>query len=162
MAVPDIYLKIDGVEGEAQDKDHTGEIEILSFSWGVTNQGSGGFGAGSGSSRANLSDLHVTKHVDKSSPTLFLDCCTGKSRDTATLTVRKAGGDAPVDYLKYNLTEVFTSSVQTGGSDGGGVATETVSFNFSKLEVVYTPQQADGAPDADITKSYNAKTHEAS
>src|SRR5262249_28195922 len=65
MAVPDIYLKLDGVDGEAQDTDHQNQIEILSFSLGVTNQGSGAIGVGSGSSRANVQDLYITKHVDK-------------------------------------------------------------------------------------------------
>ena len=160
MAVPDIYLKIDGVDGEAQDQSHQNEIEILSFSFGVSNTGSGDVGLGSGSSRASLSDLSVMKHVDKASPGLFLACCTGKHLPTATLSVRKAGGDAPVEYLKYDLTEVYVSSVQTSGSDGGGIATESASLNFSKIEVTYTPQTAQGTPDASIPKWYNQKTHE--
>ena len=162
MAVPDIYLKIDGIEGEAQDLVHAGQIEILSFSWGVTNQGSGAVGTGSGSSRASLQDLYVTKHVDKSTPSLFLDCCTGKSHDSATLYVRKAGGDNAVEYLTYEMSEVFITSLQTSGSDGGGLATETASLNFAKLELTYTPQNADGTPAASIPKAYNAKTHESS
>ncbi len=160
MAVPDIYLKIDGIDGEAQDSKHTNEIEVLSFSWGVSNSGSGAVGTGSGSSRASLSDLSIMKHVDKASPGLFLACCTGKHLPTATLSVRKAGGDAPVEYLKYDLTEVYISSVQTSGSDGGGIATESASLNFSKMEVTYTPQTATGTADAGIPKWFNQKTHE--
>ena len=160
MAVPDIYLKIDGIDGEAQDKDHQSEIEVLSFSMGVSNLGSGDVGTGSGSSRASLSDLSVMKRVDKASPGLFVNCCTGKHFDTATLSVRKAGGDAPVEYLKYDLSEVYISAVQESGSDGGGIATESVSLNFSKIELTYTPQTAEGAPDAAIPKWYNQKTHE--
>ena len=160
MAVPDIYLKIDGVEGEAQDQNHQNEIEILSFSVGVTNMGSGDVALGSGSSRASLSDLSVMKHVDKASPGLFVGCCTGKHFPTATLSIRKAGGDNAVEYLKYDLTEVFISSHQTSGSDGGGIATESTSLNFSKIQVTYTPQADTGAPDASIDKWYNVKTHE--
>jgi len=160
MPVPDIYLKIDGLDGEAQDQNHKNEIEVLSFSWGVTNVGSGDIGIGSGSSRASLADLSVMKHVDKASPGLFLNCCTGKSFPSATLTVRKAGGNNPVEYLKYDLTEVFVSSVQTSGSDGGGIATESASLNFSKIKLTYTPQAADGSAEASIDKSYNVKTHE--
>jgi type VI secretion system secreted protein Hcp len=107
-----------------------------------------------------MSDLNVMKHVDKASPGLFLGCATGKHFPTATLTVRKAGGESPVDYLKYDMTEVYISSVQTAGSDGGGIATESASLNFAKIQVTYTPQQAGGTPDASIDKWYNAKTHE--
>jgi type VI secretion system secreted protein Hcp len=160
MAVPDIYLKIEGIEGEAQDQAHAKEIEILSFSFGVSNMGSGDVGLGSGSSRSSLSDLSIMKHVDKASPGLFLGCCVGTSYPTATLTIRKAGGDDPVEYLKYDMAEVFISSVQTAGSDGGGIATESVSLNFSKMHVFYTPQKAEGGPDASIDKWYNVKTHD--
>jgi type VI secretion system secreted protein Hcp len=160
MAVPDIYLKLDGVDGEAQDTDHQNQIEILSFSLGVTNQGSGAIGVGSGSSRANVQDLYITKHVDKASPGLFINCCLGKSHGTATLYIRKAGGDAPVEYLTYDLAEVFITSVQTSGSDGGGIATETASLNFAKVELTYTEQNADGSPGKSTPKWYSVKTHE--
>ena len=32
----DVFLKVDGVEGESSDSKHKNEIEVLSFSWGVT------------------------------------------------------------------------------------------------------------------------------
>lgn len=159
MAIPDIYLKLDSVDGEAKDQKHSGEIEIMSFSFGVSNAGSGAIGKGSGSSKANLSDLHVTKYVDKSSPGLFQGCCIGKSYPKATLTVRKAGGDNQVEYLKYDMDEVFITSVQTSGSDGGGIATETASLNFAKMEVTYTEQNADGSAGASTPKWYNVKEH---
>ena len=41
MAAADMYLKLDGVDGEAKDTKHTNEMEIMSFSFGVSNQGSG-------------------------------------------------------------------------------------------------------------------------
>ena len=32
----DAFLKLDGVKGESFDNTHKGEIDILSFSWGVS------------------------------------------------------------------------------------------------------------------------------
>jgi type VI secretion system (T6SS) effector Hcp len=32
----DVFVKIDGVEGESSDATHKNEIEVLSYSWGVT------------------------------------------------------------------------------------------------------------------------------
>ncbi len=159
MATPDIYLKLDSVKGEAKDQKHPDWIEVMSFSFSVSNQGSGSIGKGSGASRASLSDLCVTKYVDVSSPSLFLFCCVGKSFSTATLTVRKAGGENPVEYLKYDMEEVFISSVSTSGSDGGGIATETASLNFAKMKVTYTEQNPDGTPGADTPKWYSVKEH---
>ena len=36
----DAFLKIDGIPGESTAEKHKGEIEIESFSWGVSNSGS--------------------------------------------------------------------------------------------------------------------------
>ncbi len=39
MALVDYFLKIDGIQGESQDKTHKNEIEIESFSWGAIQSG---------------------------------------------------------------------------------------------------------------------------
>jgi type VI secretion system secreted protein Hcp len=154
MAQADFFLKIDGVDGESTDDKHKGEIQIGSFSIGVSNVGSGGSNTGSGSGKAAVQDMHFTKEVDKASPNLFIHCCSGKHFPNATVTVRKAG-EKPHEYLIYKLSEVFISSINTTGHDGGGIAQESLSLNFSKVEMVYTPQNADGSAGAKITKSYD-------
>ncbi len=122
MAAADMFLKIASIQGESEDKTHKDEIQILSFSWGVSNQGAGAYGSGSGAAKASVSDIQIQKLVDKSTPNLWKFCFSGKTVGDAEITVRKAGGDSPVEYLKYKLTEVFVSGVSDGGSDGGGIA----------------------------------------
>ena len=78
--------------------------------------------------------MHFTKTVDASSPNLFIGCATGKHFPNATVTVRRAG-EKPQEYLVYKLTEVYISSITTSGHEGGGIAQESVSLNFSKVEV---------------------------
>jgi type VI secretion system secreted protein Hcp len=157
----DYFLKIDGIKGESQDDKHKDEIHVSSFSFGVTNAGTGGSNLGSGGGRSNIQDMHFTKVVDGSSPNLFLACATGKHFDTATVTVRRAG-ETPQEYLVYKLTEVFVSSISTSGHEGGGIAQESVSLNFSKVELNYTPQAADGTPGAKNTKTYDVKANKGS
>lgn len=159
MAVADMYLKLAGVDGEAKDDKHKDEMEIMSFSFGVHNHGSGAIGVGSGASKAALQDVHVMKYVDKASPGLFQNCCIGKTFNKATLTIRKAGGDSPVNYLVYDMDEVFITGVDTSGSDGGGIATESVTLNFAKITVTYTEQNADGSAGAATPKWYSVKEH---
>ena len=91
MAV-DMFLKIEG-STEARRTRIQGQINVVLQLRGVSNQGSGAIGVGSGASKARVNDITVTKYVDKASPKLFQNCCTGKAFATATLTVRKAGGD---------------------------------------------------------------------
>ena len=62
-----------------------GEIQVQSVSLGVSNAGTGGSNTGSGSGKANVQDMHFTKYVDKSSPNLFINCCSGKHFPNATI-----------------------------------------------------------------------------
>jgi type VI secretion system secreted protein Hcp len=161
MAQEDYFLKIDGVKGESQDDKHKDEIHVSSFSFGVTNAGTGGSNLGSGGGRSNVQDMHFTKTVDASSPNLFIGCATGKHFPNAIVTVRRAG-EKPQEYLTYKLTEVYISSITTSGHEGGGIAQESVSLNFSKVELAYTPQNADGSPGAKNTKTYDVKANKSS
>jgi len=143
MAV-DMFLKIDGVNGEARDKVHGKEIDVLSWSWGMDNNGSAHVLGGAGCGKVDVQDLSFSKYVDSASPKLMKACCSGAHFANALLTVRKAGG-TPVEYIKIKMEEVFISSVSTGGSGGEDRLTENVSLNFAKVNVDYTPQDAKGA-----------------
>lgn len=154
MAV-DMFLKVDGIAGEAQDKAHAGEIDVLAWSWGVSNSGTTHMGSGGGSGKANVQDFSFTKYVDKATPTLMLFSCNGKHIKEATLVVRKAGGDKPVEYLKIVMSDILISSVSTGGSGGQDRLTENVTLNFAKVALDYVPQSAKGAPEAKIPMTWN-------
>src|SRR3954471_11793272 len=116
MAV-DMFLKIDGVDGESKDKKHAKEIDVLAWSWGLSNSGSAHVGGGAGAGKVNVQDVSFTKWVDKTSPSLMLACCNGKHFDKATLVVRKAG-ESPLEYLIITLEELIITSISTGGSGG--------------------------------------------
>jgi type VI secretion system secreted protein Hcp len=142
MAV-DMFIKIGALKGESKDKVHKEEIDVLAWSWGMSNSGSAHVGGGAGSGKVNVQDLSFTKYIDNSSPDLMLACCNGKHFDTALLTVRKAG-EQPLEYLKIKLTEVLITSVSTGGSGGEDRLTENVTLSFAKVNVDYTEQTEKG------------------
>jgi type VI secretion system secreted protein Hcp len=157
MAAIDFFLKLDGIDGEAQDDKHKNEIEITSFSWGAANAGSGNVGTGSGTGKVLVQDLSITKFMDKSSVPLFVACCTGKHIPTLTLTARRAGGEKQVEYCIIKGTEVYVSGFSNSGDDPATLASETVSFNFAKIELKYTPQKADGSAAAAINGGWDIK-----
>jgi type VI secretion system secreted protein Hcp len=151
MAV-DMFIKIGDVEGESSDKSHGKEIDVLAWSWGMSQSGNMHQGGGGGAGKVSIQDMSITKWVDKSSPNLMMACSNGKHFPEATLTIRKAGGEAPVEYLIITLKEVLVSSVSTGGSGGEDRLTENVSLNFAQVQVDYQPQKADGAKDGGPVK----------
>lgn len=142
----DMFLKLEGVDGESKDDSHKKEIDVLSWSWGASQSGTGHVGGGSGAGKVNVQDLSVTKYVDASSHLLLLDCCNGQHIKKGTLVVRKAGA-TPLEYIKLTMEDIIVSNVHTGGSGGEDRLTETITLNFSKFKYEYTPQKADGSGD---------------
>jgi len=140
-AAVDMFLKIDGVEGESTDKEHAGEIEILAWSWGMSNPSTTVSGGSTG--KVVIQDISFTKYIDKSSPMLFLKVCNGKSFPEATLVVRKAGSNS-IEFKKITMTNVLVTSVSMGGSGGEDRLTENITLNFAKVTTEYTEQDSTG------------------
>ncbi len=143
MAV-DMFLKLNGVAGESKDKVHTNEIDVLAWSWGMSNSGTAHVGGGLGAGKVSVQDLTLTKYVDSSSPKLMLACCNGSHYPSAQLTVRKAGGN-PVEYIKIKLETVLISGLSNSTAVFDERMTEALTLNFAKVSVDYTPQDDKGA-----------------
>ena len=145
MAQGDMFLELtNNIKGESEDDKFKDTIQVLSYSLGNSNAGTGGYGGGSGAGKAAFSDLSVTKYVDKSSPVLFQTCATGTHIDKATLHIRKSG-DKPQEYLTIELTEAYVSSFSQSGADGAGLPSESMTLNFSKITMTYKEQKKDGS-----------------
>jgi len=154
MAI-DSHIKFDGVEGESTHKDHKGEVEILSWTWGVSNA-SLGSGTGSGKGKANPGDLHFTHHYDKASPVLAKKCAQGVHFPSVVITSRKAG-EGQKDFLKITMKEVFITSVQPSGSSGGDIM-ESVSMSYQSIDFAYKPQDEKGGLGGEVKFGWNVKT----
>lgn len=154
----DAYLKLEGVEGEATRKGYEKQLFLESFSWGA-HQATTRVGSGAGSGKVEISNFTVTKRTDKSSAKLFQACCSGKHFPKAVLSVLKAGGENPIDYLKYEFKELFVTDVQWSGATGSGEDTpmETVGFAFGAVTVTYTEQKPDGTKGAAIVAGWDLK-----
>jgi type VI secretion system secreted protein Hcp len=153
----DSHIKFDGVEGESTHKDHKNEIEVLSWTWGVT-QPSALSGGGSGKGKAVPGDFHFTHHYDKASPVLSKFCASGKHFKDAKLTARKAG-EGQKDFLVLTMKEVFVTSVQPAGSSGGDIV-ESVSCSYKDIEFAYKAQDDKGGLGGEVKFGWNVATTE--
>ena len=154
MATVDYFLKIDGIPGESQDKTHKNEIQLNSFSWGATNAGSMSAGGGGGSGKVHFQDFSFAKSVDTASPKLMLACANGEHIKNAILTCRKAGKEQQ-EYLKYTFTDLLISKFFLGGTEV--MPAEEVSINYTKIEMEYKAQKADGTLGGAIKAFYDVK-----
>jgi type VI secretion system secreted protein Hcp len=152
----DIFLKINGIEGESQDALHKGEIEVLGWNWGISQVSNMHVGSGGGAGKATVKDLTFLHWMDRASPNLMKYCLTGKYILEALLTVRKAGGK-PLEYFKITMTDVIISGVRATGERARERVRETVSIAFSKVSQEYVVQNQQGSSDGTVTVSFDIK-----
>jgi type VI secretion system secreted protein Hcp len=155
MAV-DVFLKLGDIKGESKDSKHPGEIDVLSWSWGVSQTGTMGVGGGGGAGKANFNDLSIMHAVDKASPVLMAKCATGEHIKEATLVSRKAG-KGQQEYLIVKMNDILITSVQPSGSSEHPM--ESVSMQFAKIDLEYKPQKEDGSLDAGVHFKYDLKAN---
>jgi type VI secretion system secreted protein Hcp len=149
-----MFLKLDGITGESLDSVHSGEIQVVAWSWGVHQSGAAAFGSGSGAGKVDFQDMVITKPVDLSTPTLWLKCCNGAGIATGLLTVRKAGG-TPLEYLKIAMGNLIVSHCSTAGSGSDDVQHETVGLHFQNFKLTYTKQDEGGAAAGDASGGWD-------
>ena len=153
----DIFAKIGDIKGESFDDKHKGEIEVLSWSWGLANAGTMAHGGGGGEGKASFHDLSFTHKIDKASPVLMKSCATGEHIKDATITVRKAG-KGQQEFLIIKMNDVLVTAVSDADGVGGGPM-ENVSLAFAKVDIEYKPQKADGSLDAGLHFKYDLKSN---
>lgn len=140
----DAFIKIDGIEGESTDAQHTGWIEALYYKTGLHQKKSSTASTAGGASveRADFKDFVFTKQLDKASPKLALACAAGTHIDKIVVELCRAGTDK-IKFMEYTLTNCFITKVTSGGSEKIFPA-ETFNVNFGKIEWCYAQQQRKG------------------
>jgi type VI secretion system secreted protein Hcp len=153
MAV-NAYLFIDGIEGPSTSKEK--HIDVLSFSWGVSNTsvyGAGASGKEAKAGRADFSNLSIMKVLDKTTPLLTDHCATGNILSKVYILYDKPVGDKQQAYFRIWCKDALITSVQLSGSNEN--PTESVSFAFQGVEIAYAPEKDDGSLDAAVRKGYD-------
>jgi type VI secretion system secreted protein Hcp len=160
----DYFLKIDGIDGESQDPQHDKWIDILSWSWGATQNRDGS---------VDGHDFLIWQRHSRATPLLAQALLTRQFLSSATLVGELQTSKEPVQYLKYELKNVHISSYQTGGSagivinslaaDGSGVGDpvpmEEISLNYEQIRYEYVRfDEATSRPLETFTGGFDATT----
>lgn len=160
MAETDMFLKIDGIEGESQDHKFKEWIEVLSWSWSVHQGSTAHIGTGGGHSKASFSEIHISKHMDKASVKAFKACSRGDHIKKAKLVCRKAGGQNPLEYFSIEMEDVIITDVSFSGHGGGASqVSETLALSFGKFKEIYRPQSSSGSAENVVDWGFSIKTN---
>ena len=141
----DIFLHVQAkragkIKGEAATEGHVDDIELRSWRWGA--KAGSAIGSTAATARRQYEPLVIVKGVDSASTGLLSALATNDEVREATLTMRKAGGDA-LDYYRMTLNGARVIDIELG-VDEQGRPTEAVSFTYTRIEVEYQRQQAAG------------------
>ena len=160
MAV-DMFLKIDGIDGESTDDKHKKWIEVLDFNHSVTQPVSAASASGGRTGgRADFADLIVNKTIDKATPSLYFHCSNGKHIPKIELEFCLATEEKHT-FMKYTLEDVIVSSISPSGSSAadGSKPVEEVAFAYGKITWEYTPIDHTGKPGATERKAWDLEAN---
>jgi type VI secretion system secreted protein Hcp len=149
------FLKIDGIAGESTHIKHEGEIEVLSWSWGISQSTPTQTGGGGASGKASFDELSVVTQISAASPPLLAACATGTHVPWAMLSCVRAGSAGRAKpFLTYHFTDVLIGSVHHG-DDEGDVPSEQLTLRYATVEMSYLPQLATGKQGKAITFGFD-------
>lgn len=146
-----LHIEIAGnqIKGEATTAGYEGEIEVESFSWGMSAKNSPRVDQQTSSSRTNYDCLSISKLYDKASINLTRYMTQRTPFDHVQLTVdqhQHAGGkkkENPV--MVIDLADGFIEDVKLSMSEAGKSAMikEDITLSFRKADITYFPASPD-------------------
>ena len=128
------------LKGEVSAKGHENAIEVHGFEFGVA--ASSAIGSGQATARRQYKHLVVMKRLDSSSTSLLSALSTNDEVKELKLALRKPG-DGQEDFFTITLAGARVVGVDLD-FDASGETVERASFAFTKIDVEYRVQGANG------------------
>ena len=156
------YIKFDGVDGEAQDKDHKGWSDLASFGQALHQPGGGATGATRRRGDVIVEDLTCSKELDKASPKIAESVCKGKVYPKVEIHLTASTTDTGrVTYYAYELTNVMVTSYNiSGAGQSEDVPMEDFGLNYEEIKVVYTECDSKGKSKGNVEYSWKVEEGE--
>ena len=120
---------------------------------------------GTGAGRINFNPFSITRSIDISSTTMFLNACAGTPFQYVYLGLRKSsGGDtsgavnvAGQFFVLFTFAMVAVKTITWAHADES--PTETITFDYGALQIQYSQQKPDGTLDTAKNASWNRMTN---
>lgn len=160
-----IFMNYEGIKGESTDKNHQDWIDVDDISWGVRRNITSNTATSKDreSANAEITDLQLTRRMDKATPDLFIESCCGKGKEVVIHLCKTGTGSGTDTYMEYTLKNAlisnYTVEAETQGDDR---PTEQITISFQKVELKYTPYDDNGQAEASIAVGFDTTTNEKS
>ena len=151
----DIFAKLGDIKGESLDDKHKDEIEVLSWSWGVSNAGAAEGGGGGGRARRASTTFPSPTRSTRRRRCLMQGVryrCAHEGSDDHPSEGRQGPAGVP-----HHQDERRDHHQRDTRRQRRAATSESVSLAFAKVDLEYKPQKADGSLDAGIHFKYDIK-----
>lgn len=158
MVPVEIFLKLDGIDGESTVVGHEKETIVLSYEQGIDHAAAPPTGGGAAAGRSNFHGVRLRKFVDVGSIPLLLACATGSHIKNAKFTFRNASSG--FEFYKITLDDVaivaivqragtgdqypLSFTALNAGADSSGMLDE-LTLSYTRIYWEYVPQKVDGS-----------------
>mgnify|MGYP001039317701 CR=1 FL=1 len=151
-----IYLNIWGIQGESQETNHMGWIDVGAFNW---SEAVAAMIAGRAAGVVSIKDFVFVAQTNMASPKLFLAVATGRIIPNATLECWTGGETTQAKFLEFKLNNVVITSYNIVGNAEDYRPLDQFSIAFSKITMTYWLINPDGSQGSSITAYYDLMTH---
>lgn len=152
-----MFLKIEGIEGDAQDSGHKNEIAITHYAWSQAQKGDwGSSGKALAAAMVEMHEISFTFETCNASPKLMEACASGKTFNSATFTVKKAGGQAGNDYFWIKMEKVLVATFATNGASGNKPV-DIITLRFDAINFEFQPIKEDKPEGSKARGGYSLK-----
>ena len=138
------FLELEGIEGEAQDSDYQGKIELQSFSWGASNNSSFAVGTGASVGKGQIHDISISMYMSRASLRLMERAVNGLHINTGKISLLKLSGDKKIPYFEIDMDHVVVTIHNISAHGGGQLPMESATLHFVKMKTKYLPQGNEG------------------
>jgi len=153
-----LYLKIDGIDGNATHETHKNWINIAAIDFNISRYITSNTGAVSNREGVQpaFSDLHISKYYDKSSIKLKQMASSGMP-SKKTIIHFVTTGDPGETYLEITLNNTLLSNYTlSGGVDQ--MPQEQIALNFTDIEWKFTEYDQNNKAQSPLVAGYDLAT----
>jgi type VI secretion system secreted protein Hcp len=153
-----IYVKVDGIDGDVQEGEHSKWIraETLDFEVNQAIEMKTGAGGARVFGPPSISEIRFTKVPDTATAKLFQEACSSQGKAKKVEIHVTATDNAMKPYLQYTLENCLVASFST--ITKGDRTQEEVRLAFTKIEVKFTPYDDAHSSGSPVAASFNVAT----
>jgi type VI secretion system secreted protein Hcp len=153
------FIKFDGVDGEAKEKNHKKWSNIIAFNQGMHLPEGESTGPARRRGGVFLDDIVVRKKLDKASPKIAEGVLKGKVFPKVEIHVTSSYADVGrMTYYAYELKNAMVTSYNISrGNKPKQLPVEELAMNFEEIKVTYTEVNKKGEIAGNVEYSWNVE-----